>query len=112
MWPYFGQVERIDAVIVRFLFRHQLNLEQPFRIVSLFDAFKKVALMRFTVFGNDSFRFLIGQIFDSLHCTQVEFYPDTLVVRIDKAVCMTSESVHVAVRIRDTARTHGDSYLM
>ena len=110
--PYFGQVERIDTVVLRLFFRHQLDLEFPFREITFFDAFKQVALMRFTVFCYDRFRFLVCQVLDSLQGTQMEFHPDTFVVGIDKAVGMTTEAVHVTIRSRDTTGTHCNSYLM
>lgn len=68
--------------------------------------------MRFAVFGDDRFRFLICQVFDSLQGAQVEFHPDTLVVRIDKTIGVASESVHMAIGVRNAARAHSDCHLM
>lgn len=56
--------------------------------------------------------FLIGQVFDALQGCEVKFNPDTLVLGIEKAVGVATKSMHVAVRIGDTARAHGDGNLM
>ena len=57
--PYLRKVEWIDTVFVCLFFRHQLNLELPFRKVTLFDALIQITLVRFTILGNNSFGFLV-----------------------------------------------------
>ena len=110
--PYLCKVERIDAVFVRLLFRHQLYLELPLREVTLFDALVQVALVRFTILGNDSLGLLVGQILDALQGAQMELHPNTFVGGIEKAISMTTETMHMAIGIRNTTGTHRDGHLM
>ena len=42
----------------------------------------------------------------------MEFYPGTFVLCIIETVSVAAESVHMTVRIRNTARAHGDGDLM
>ena len=57
--------------------------------------------MRFAVFGNDGFGFLVGQVFNALQGAQVKLHPDAFVIGIDEAIGMTTETVHVAIGIRN-----------
>ena len=68
--------------------------------------------MRFAVFGNDGFGFLVGQVFNALQGAQVELHPDAFVIGIDEAIGMTAETVHVAIGIRNATGAHGDGHLM
>ena len=112
MRPHLRQVKGIDAVMVGLLLGHQLHLEKPTGIIATLDALVEVALVRLTVFSNDGLSLLIGQALNALQGAQVELHPGAYIVAIDKTVGMASESVHVAVRTGNAARTHGDGHLM
>ena len=82
--PYFGQVERIERTVLGLLFRHYLNVHGPFGEVAFLNAFIQIALVAFTVFGNDGFCFCIGQVLDALLRMQVEFHPSAFSFCVDK----------------------------
>ena len=93
-------------------FGHDLNEQGPAGEITLFDVLIEVALMAFTILGDDGFGFGVGQVFDALLRPEMEFHPEAFVVRVDEAECVAAESVHMTVRIRNTARAHGDGDLM
>ena len=110
--PYFRKVKGVNAIFVCLLFRHQLNLELPLREVTLFNTLVQIALVRFTILGNDSFGFLVAQVLDPLQGTQMELHPNTFVGSIIETISMAAETMHVTIRIRNTTRAHGDGHLM
>ena len=82
--PYFREVERIERARFGLLFGHELHIHRPFGKISFFDAFEEVAVMAFPVFSDDSFGFLVGEVFDALLGTEVEFHPCAFPVGVDK----------------------------
>ena len=57
-------------------------------------------------------RFFVAQILDTLLGTPMIFYPHPFSFRVDEAVCVRAESVHVAVGCRDASVGHDDRDLM
>ena len=110
--PDFGQVKRVVRYFFGVCFGHDLHVHRPFREVAALDGFIKVALVAFAVVSNDGGGFGVGQVFDALLGAEVEFHPKTLVLRVDKAVSVRAEAVHVAVAGGDAAVAHHDGHLV
>ena len=110
--PDLGQVKGIVRHFGGIFFRHDLEIHRPAGIITFLDAFIQVTLMAFAVFGYYCFGFFISQVLDALLCFQVELDPEPLVLGIDEAEGMAAESMHMAVRIRNTAVTHDDGHLV
>ena len=66
----------------------------------------------FPVFRHDLFRFLVCEVRDSLHTTQMEFHPATFVILVIKTERMTSEPVHMTEISWNTPVTHQNHHLM
>ena len=58
--------------------------------------------MAFTVFPYDAFGFSIGQVFNALLGSKVEFHPETFIGRIDETIGVTTETMHMTVAGRNT----------
>ena len=96
MIPHLRQIEWVDVIFFSLLLGHQLNLHQPTWIITTLYGFKQITLVRLTVFGNDFFSFLVGQVLDSLQSPKMEFDPCAFVILIIETICMASETVHMA----------------
>ena len=110
--PNFGQVERMIRHFFRIGFRHDLDVHRPFRKLAALDGFVQVALVAFTVVGDDFGGLFVGQVFNALLAAEMEFHPKTLARFVPEAVCMRTEAVHMAVAGRDTAVAHDDGDLV
>ena len=77
-----------------------------------FDAVEEIALMALAVLADQRLGFGIGQILDALLGPEVEFHPDALIVRVDEAVGVAAETVHVTEAFRNAALAHDDRDLV
>ena len=110
--PHFCKVKRIYAVGARLLLGHKLYLEEPAGVISPLNAFKQISLVRLPVFCYYCLGFGISKVLYPLQCPQVELHPGPLVRSIYKTVGVAPETVHMAVRVRNTSRAHGNCNLM
>ena len=110
--PDFGQVKRVVRHFFGIRFGHDLHVHRPFREVATLDGFIKVALVAFAVVGDDGGGLGVGQVFNALLGAEMEFHPETLVLRVDKAVSVRTEAVHMAVAGGDAAVAHHDGDLV
>ena len=94
------------------LFGHDLDIHGPPRKLAPVNTVKQVPLMTLPILCNDCFRFLIGQVFDTLLGLQMEFYPDPLVFGVDHAESMAAKSMHVPVRGRNSPVAHDNGHLV
>lgn len=53
MWPHFGHVENVPPVLLCLLGLHDLDIDIPDRIISLFDGFEQVLNQKVRVFASD-----------------------------------------------------------
>ena len=112
MIPDLGQIKGMVGQFLGVGFGHDLNEQGPAGEIALFDVLIEIALMAFTILGDNGFGFGVGQVFDALLRPEMEFHPEAFVVRVDEAECVAAESVHVAVARRNAAIAHDDRYLM
>ena len=110
--PDLGEVEGVVRHLLRLVLGHHLDIHRPAGEVAPLDALKEVALVALAVFRDDRLGLLVGQVLDALLRVKVELDPDTLAFRVDHAVCMAAEPVHVAVGVGDPAVAHGDRHLV
>ena len=68
--------------------------------------------MAFAIFSDDGRSFRIGQIPNPLLRLEMKLHPIALVLRIEQAEGMATESMHVAVGGRNAAIAHDDGDLM
>ncbi|MBV6480975.1 MAG: hypothetical protein DIKNOCCD_00684 [bacterium] len=112
MEPDLCQIERVAWTLACFFFWHHLNKHCPSGKVFFLDRIIEVLLMAFTVLADNFCSFCIGQIFNALLCSKMEFDPITLPGRIDEAECMAAKAMHVPVGGRNASITHGDGNLV
>ena len=68
--------------------------------------------MTFPVMRHNHGSFLVAQILDTLLGTPMKFYPYSFAVRIDEAIGVRAESVHVSIGSRDASVGHNNGDLM
>ncbi len=66
----------------------------------------------FAIFGYDSFGLFAREVAYALHGAEVKLDPMTLVLAVDEAVGMASETVHVTYAVGYSAIAHKDHHLM
>ena len=77
-------------------FGHELHLQFPPWEIAALDCLEEVALVRLAVLCYYGLGLAVGEVLYALEGDEVEFHPCALVVVVDEAVSMASESVHVA----------------
>ena len=110
--PDLGQVERVDVIAAGVLLRHDLYGQCPARKIAALDRFVKVAMVRLAIAADQRFSLGVRQVFDSLLRAEMELDPIAFVLRIDKAVRVASESVHMTESFRNASLAHHDRDLM
>ena len=110
MVPDLGQVKGMIGQLFGVLLGHDLEIQGPAGEVALFDMLVQIALVAVPVTADEFLRLGIGEVLDALLGLEMELDPEALVLRIDEAVGVAAETVHVAVRRRDAAiaHDHGD----
>lgn len=110
--PDFCEVEWVPAEVFGLGFGHDLDADAPFGELSVFDSIVEVSLMRFAVFADEFGRFIIHEVFDSLHGFEVEFTPDSFALVVDERVGVASETVEVSIGFGDSAIGEEDGDLV
>ena len=110
--PDLGQVKGIVGAGRRILLCHDLNRESPAGEVFFLDALVKVALVALPVLPDHGLGLGVGQVLDALLRLEVEFYPEALVLGVDKAEGVAAEAVHVAEGGGDPPIAHDDGDLV
>ncbi len=85
MRPHFGNIKRVNVVILRLCFGHDLHLHRPAREVTFIDAFHQILLR---TEGGLSGRFFVGQSLNALVGFKVPFNPVTFAVIVPEAQCV------------------------
>ncbi|PMQ14793.1 hypothetical protein JaAD80_19100 [Janthinobacterium sp. AD80] len=112
--PHFRQVERVPArallPLCQLLVRRHLQLDFPLGEIAAFDGAEQVALGVVGVGTGQAARFRGRQIPDALARLEVPFHVHALAIRIDQAIRVAAEAIHVTVAVRRAAvrEEHGD----
>ena len=93
-------------------FRHDLDIHHPFWKLAALDGFEQITLVAFAVVGDGFCGFFVGQVFNTLLATEVEFHPKTFARFVPEAVSIRTEAVHMAVAGGDTTVAHDDGDLV
>ena len=101
--PHLRQIERVDVIGLRVLFRHDLHAHPPFGEVTLLDGVEKIALRVVWIRSFQRARLLAEEVLDPLLGFEVPFHVEEFVLRIDQAERVTAEAVHVPVAVRSPA---------
>ncbi len=80
--------------------------------VALLDAVEQVALMAFAILADEGFGLGVGQVLNALLGAEVELDPDALIFRVDEAVGVAAETVHVTEAPRNTTIAHDNRNLV
>src|SRR5690606_653726 len=91
---------------------HNLYLHFPTREFTFRNPIKQVALCTFTIITYKLSSLLITEILYSLFRNKMKFNPYTFIVRIQHTKGMTSKTMHVSHRPRNTPIAHYNSHLM
>ena len=110
--PYLGNIEWVFLIESSLIFRHDLEIECPSREVTSGNGLEEVTLMAFPVVGDELGRFFVGKVLDTLLGAPMILYPHPLTLRIDEAIGVRTESVHVSVGGRDASVGHHDGHLV
>ena len=78
----------------------------------MLDAVEQVALVCLPVLAHQGLAPGVSQVLDALLSAEVEFDPDPLVLRVDQAVGVATEAMHVAEGAGDAALAHDDRHLV
>ena len=89
-----------------------MNAKLPCWKVAVLDGLIQIALMTFTIFSDDRFSLLVGQVFDALLRFEMKFHPVPLIVGIDETEGVATVAVHVPVGCRNSTVAHHDRDLM
>ena len=104
--PHFGQVERVDVIGIGVLFVHDLDEELPAGKFAPLDRFEKVPLIAFAITRDDLCRLSVGQVLNALLRFEGKLHPETLVLRVNKAIGVASKPMHVAERLGNATVAH------
>ena len=104
--PGLGQVERVEAVGLGLLVRHDLDRHRPLREVALLDGLPQVAAVELGVLTRELGGLLVGEELHALLGVVVELHPEALAGLVDPLVGVRAVAVHVAPRLRQAAVAH------
>src|SRR6202035_4697467 len=94
------------------LFVHDLDIKLPPWELTPLDVFVKVPLIALAITRDDLCRRCVRQVLNALLGFEGKLHPKSFVLRVDEAVGVAPEPMHMAERLRDSAITHDDGDLM
>jgi hypothetical protein len=112
MRPDLGEVERVEAIVIRILERHDLHLQRPAREVAPLDRVVEIALVVVAVLARDAVGFGLGEALDALVGLEVVLDPEAFSGRVHPHVGVRRVAVHVAPGLRDAAVAHQVRHLV
>ena len=110
--PDLGEVERIEAVLLRLVDRHDLDLERPARELAVLDRLVQILAVIVGITACQRVGLCLREELDALVGLEVVLDPEALTVGIDPLVGVRAESVHVPPRLRNAAIAHQPGDLM
>ncbi len=110
--PHLGEVERIEAVGLGVLERHDLHLQRPAREVAALDRLEQVAAVVVGVLAGDAIGLGLGEELDALVGLEVVLHPEALARGVDPHVGVAGVAVHVPPGRGDAAVAHQPRHLV
>ena len=101
--PRLGEVERVEAVVLRFLERHDLHLDVPDWVVPLLDGIEEVLALEVRVRAGLLGGFFVGEAFPALAGLEVVLDPNWDAFLVDPLEGVGAESVLVTGGLRSAA---------
>ena len=110
--PDLGQVERVEAIGLGLVERHDLHSESPTRIVLALDRLIKVAYVVVAVDAGQPVSLRLSQEVDTLLSLEMVFHPKLLTLGVDPHVSVARKAVHLPPGLRNAAVAHQPGHLV
>ena len=104
--PGLREVERVEAVGLRVLIRHDLHRDIPLREITVLDRLEEILAVRIGILTRNAGRLLVREVLDALLGVEVVLDPRLLAGLIHPHVGVRAVAVHVTPGLRKTTRTH------
>lgn len=103
MWPYLCNIIDIKSILLSILLRHYLNVESPWRMISIFYCFKQILGRIIFILCYHFMSLLSCEVFNSLISFEMIFHKESFSLRINPFISVWTVTIHMSKTIRSTS---------